>query len=312
MRIGVLGVGHWHAGMHAKGVLEAGAQIAAVWDPDPQAVARFVAQSGGVARPDAAAVLDDRPDLVIALGRGPEAATRLAWLIEQDVPILAGKPSGLSHADVAPLADAARQRGRFVAVALVNRIAGVVEALGDAGRPAHIHFRIINGHPQRYRDWGVPWMLDPRQSGGGALRNLGVHGVDAFLTLAGEPAVRVDHAAFHSIFGEAVEDYACVVLRAADGMLGVIEAGYTHPDTSGSYEWRINARDSALVDTGARLTATPDRALDPAAYVPSSQRYSRFVADTLARMTDGRPPAVSLGEFARATEIVDQAYGFAG
>jgi predicted dehydrogenase len=122
----------------------------------------------------------------------------------------------------------------------------------------------------------------------------------------------VDHAAFHSIFGEAVEDYACVVLRAADGMLGVIEAGYTHPDTSGSYEWRINARHGALVDTGARLIATPDRALDPAAYVPSSQRYSRFVADTLARVTDGRPPAVSLAQFARATEIVDQAYRFSG
>jgi predicted dehydrogenase len=155
-------------------------------------------------------------------------------------------------------------------------------------------------------------MLDPRQSGGGALRNLGVHGVDAFLTLAGDQAVRVEHAAFHSIFGEAVEDYACVVLRAADGMPGVIEAGYTHPDTSGSYQWRINARHCALVDTGARLIATPDRALDPAAYVPSSQRYSRFVADTLARVTDGRPPAVSLQEFARATEIVDQAYRFGG
>jgi predicted dehydrogenase len=312
MRVGMLGVGHWHAGMHAKGVLEAGAQLAGVWDPDPDAAARFVAASGGAARADAAAVLDDRPDLVIALGCGPEAATRLAWLLEQDIPILADKPIGVSHGDVAPLADAAQQRGRFVAVALVNRIAGVFEARGAAGRTAHVNFRIINGPPRRYRDWGVPWMLDPQQSGGGALRNLGVHGVDAFLTLAGEQAVRVEHAAFLNVFGEAVEDYACVVLRSADGMLGVIEAGYTHPDTGGSYEWRINARHGALVDTGTRLIATPERALDPAAYAPSSQRYSRFVADTLARMTDGRPPAVSLAEFARATEIVDQAYRFGG
>ena len=171
---------------------------------------------------------------MIALGRGPEAATRLAWLLEQDVPILADKPIGLSHADVAPLADLARERAdRFVAVALVNRIAGVSEALGDVGRIAHVYFRIINGHPRRYRDWGVPWMLDPQQSGGGALRNLGVHGVDAFLSLVGEQAVRVDHAAFHSIFGEAVEDYACVMLRAADGTVGVVEAGYTHPDAGG-------------------------------------------------------------------------------
>jgi predicted dehydrogenase len=308
MRVGMLGVGHWHAGMHAKGVLEAGARIAGVWDPEPDAAARFVAQSGGVARPDAAAVLADRPDLVIALGRGPEAATRLAWLIQHDIPILADKPIGLSHADVAPLAEMARQRDRFVAVALVNRIAGVIDALGDAGRTAHVYFRIVNGHPRRYRDWGVPWMLDPRQSGGGALRNLGVHGVDAFLALAGEQPVRVEHAAFHSIFGEAVEDYASVVLCAADGMLGLIEAGYTHPDAGGSYELRINAQHAALVDSGTQLIAVPDRALDPAAYVPSNQRYSRFVADTLACLAAGRSPAASLTDFARATELIDQAY----
>lgn len=310
MRVGFLGVGHWHAGMHAGGVVEAGAQIAGVWDPDADALARFIADKGGVARPDAAAVLEDRPDLVIALGRGPEAATRLAWLIEQDVPVLADKPIGLSHRDVAPLAASARQRGRFVAVALVNRVGGAVEALGDVGRRAHVYFRIINGHPGRYRDWGVPWMLDPQQSGGGALRNLGVHGIDAFLSLAGEQAVQVEHAVFHSIFDEAVEDYGCVLLRAADGMVGLVEAGYTHPDTGGTYELRVNAAHGALVDTGSRLIPVPDLDLGGAAYVPSSRRYSAFVADTLARVADGRPPAIGLDGFARATELVDQAYGF--
>src|SRR5258708_4070453 len=86
MRVALLGVSHWHAGMHAKGVLEAGAQIAGVWDPDADAAARFIVEHGGAARPDPAAVLDDRPDLVVALGRGPEAATRLAWLIGQGIP----------------------------------------------------------------------------------------------------------------------------------------------------------------------------------------------------------------------------------
>jgi len=312
MRVGMLGVGHWHAGMHAKGVLEAGAQLAGVWDPDADAMTRFVAQNSGAARPDADAVLQDRPDLVIALGRGPEAAAQLAWLIGQDIPILADKPIGLSLADVAPLAEAARRSNRFVAVALVNRVAGVIEALGDAGRPAHVYFRIINGHPRRYRDWGVPWMLDPQQSGGGALRNLGVHGVDAFLTLAGEQQVTLEHAAFHSIFGEAVEDYAAVTLRAADGTLGLVEAGYTHPEAGGSYELRINAARGALVDTGTGLHAVPARDMGRAAYVPSSQRYSAFVADTLARMRAGRPPAVGLDEFARATGLIDAAYRAAG
>jgi predicted dehydrogenase len=311
MRVAFLGVSHWHAGMHAAGVLEAGAQIAGVWDSDATAVARFVEANGGVARPNAAAVLDDRPDLVVALGRGPEAAQQLAWLIEQDIPVLADKPIGLSHADVAPLADAAHQKNRFVAVALVNRIAGVIDALGDAGRCAHVYFRIINGPPHRYRDWGVSWMLDPKHSGGGALRNLGVHGIDAFLSIAGEQTVRVEHATFHSIFGEPVEDYACVVLRAADGTVGLVEAGYTHPAAGGTYELRVNSARGALVDTGSRLLLVPDRTPDNAGYVPSNQRYSAFMADTLGRVANRQPPAVSLTDFARATDLVDGAYNFA-
>jgi predicted dehydrogenase len=118
----------------------------------------------------------------------------------------------------------------------------------------------------------------------------------------------VEHAAFQSIFGEPVEDYAAVTLRAADGMLGLIEAAYTHPDAGGTYEFRINAERGALVDTGSRLIAVPDRQPAGSAYVPSSRRYSAFVADTLARLAAGRPPTVSLKEFARATELIDQAY----
>jgi predicted dehydrogenase len=304
----MLGVGHWHAGMHAKGVLDAGAKIAGVWDPDVGAVARFVDACGGLARPDVAAAVDDGPDLVIALGRGPAAAAQLAWLIEQGIPILADKPIGVSYADVAPLADAAERRHRFVSVALVNRIGGAVEELHDCGRPVHFYFRLINGHPRRYRDWHVPWMLDPQQSGGGALRNLGVHGVHAFLTLTSKQPVRVEHAAFHAVFGEAVEDYAVVTLRAPDGMVGIIEAGYTHPDIGGSFEMRINGERGALVDDGTKLIAVPPRALDETVYVPSNRRYSIFVADTLARVAAGRPPLVSLREFAAATALVDQCY----
>ena len=105
-----------------------------------------------------------------------------------------------------------------------------------------------------------------------------------------------------------MEDYAAVTLRAADGMLGLIEAGYTHPDAGGTYEFRINAERGALVDTGSRLIAVPDR--------QPLQRPMCHPADDTAPSWPTRwhawqraaPPAVSLKEFARATELIDQAY----
>jgi predicted dehydrogenase len=151
-------------------------------------------------------------------------------------------------------------------------------------------------------------MLDPQQSGGGALRNLGVHGVHAFLTFAGQQPVHVEYAAFNSIYGEAVEDYAVVTLRSRDGMVGTVEAGYTHPDIGGSFEMRINGEHGALVDDGTKLIAVPPFSLDQVAYVTSNRRYGHFVADTIGRIAAGRPPLVSLREFATATALVDQCY----
>ena len=212
-----------------------------------------------------------------------------------------------------------RRRNRFVAVPLANRCGPMLDAVaarrnaGTLGIITNMQYRLINGPAQRYRDWGVGWMLDPACSGGGALRNLGVHGMDAFLAIAGTQAVSVAHAAFRrDDAGSAVETYALVVLRAADGMLGVVEAGYTHADPrGGDYEWRIDAPGASLADDGETLhVATPAGPNQTLPGVAKGGRYRAFMADTLARQATGRPPAVSLDDFARASTLVDAAYAW--
>jgi predicted dehydrogenase len=154
-------------------------------------------------------------------------------------------------------------------------------------------------------------MLEAGQSGGGTLRNLGLHGLDAFAALAGGQPVRVEHAAFgRGVHGEALEDYALVVLRAADGMLGVVEAGYTHADPHASnFVWRIDAAQASLGDEGESVTvSTPDGPPVSLPGMPVGRRYAAFMADTLARIRDGRPPLVSLADFHTAMALADEAY----
>ncbi len=316
MRVAMIGVSHWHAGFHADAAKAGGAAIGAVWDADPAVAIDFVAREGGhaVATPEAA--MAERPDLAVVLGRGPANAALVATLLDHPVPLLVDKPVGLTEADVAPLAERAAKLGRFVTVALANRTGPIVAALGTwnaatMGPISHMQFRIINGPPRRYRDWKVGWMLDRLQSGGGALRNLGLHGLDAFLLLAGIQEVRLEHASFgRGVHGEGVEDYSLVVLRAADGMLGIVEAGYTHADPrAGHFEWRIDAQRATLVDNGATLTvATPDAPPRTEPAVPMGKRYAAFMEDVLARVRDGRPPAVTLDDFRRAMALADRAY----
>ena len=93
------------------------------------------------------------------------------------------------------------------------------------------------------------------------------------------------------------------MLRIPEG-----DVRFMEPDVGGSFEMRINGEHGALVDDGRRLLAVPPQTLDQGAYVPSNQRYGKFVADTLGRIAAGRPPLVSLREFATATALVDRCY----
>lgn len=315
MRVGILGVSHWHAGHHSAAIREAGATLAGVWDDDA-AIARGFADQEGV---PAFASLDEaqRCDLLCVLGRGPRAASLTAELLARPGPaLLVDKPLGVSAADVAPLAAAASRTGRFVTVALPSRTAGLLaeaaslRAAGTLGSVSHVQFRLINGPPRRYPAWGVPWMLDPAQSGGGALRNLGVHGVDAFLALAGAQNVWLEHASFGPrVYGSGVEEFACLMLRAADGMLGVIEAGYTVADgKAGFTAWRVDGRGASLWDDGHLLLVSTAAGTETKPVVAQKLRYGVFLAEVLAALREGRPAPLSLDDFTRASALIDDAY----
>src|SRR5207244_3336493 len=151
---------------------------------------------------DVEAMLDDAsPELAIVLGEPARMTSAARAVLARRLPMVAEKPLGLTAADVTSIAELAERAGAFAAVAFVNRMRAIWTELASLGSTAgplsHLSVRIINGPPARYRQWDSGWMLDPARSGGGALHNLGIHGVDAFLALSGaEPeAVRIDGVA---------------------------------------------------------------------------------------------------------------------
>jgi len=171
----------------------------------------------------------------------------------------------------------------------------------------------VNGPPERYRLDGVPWVLDPAIGGGGALRNLGIHGIDAALALAdGADLALVSASIDRRLYGEAVEEYAIVVLRAPDGMIATVEAGYTYASMApgGDFEWRVSARNAYLIDHGdaCRVATLDDGRVRDLAPIPPADRYKAFMADTLDRLACGAPPSVGIGDYLRAMRLIDRAY----
>jgi predicted dehydrogenase len=323
MRVVATGVSHWHAARYLAGFQRAGATVVGVEDASPALAERVAGEHACRAYPDVEAMLDDaRPDLVVVLGEPASMAPAARAALDRRLPIVAEKPLGPTAAAVAEVADLAERAGVFAAVAFVNRMRAIwaeLAALGPAAGPlSHLAIRIINGPPARYRAWNSGWMLDPARSGGGALHNLGIHAVDAFLALTGaDPeAVGVDGVTLSSrAHAEPVEDYALALLRAPDGLVGVVEAGYVYPvlasgmTRGGDSAVRVAAASAYLVEADGVLTVTDRDGRERTR--PSEASYEQFCADTLARLRDGRPPIATPRDCARAVRLLERIYALA-
>ena len=236
MSIAFVGVAHWHAPIYRDCLASLDARIVGGSDLDPVAGAAAAERLGLPFFIDADAMLArTRPDFVFVTPRHDHVLDELAPVLSRRLPFLIEKPMGADGAMAREAARRAAATGVYAAPALPNRLLEIwdrVRALTEAGRfgtLVHASFRLINGPPGRYRSLHhVPWMLDPKIGGGGALRNLGQHGADATLVLAagGAPVIAAARRVAHG-YGEAVEEYGAALISRPCGTAVQLEAGYS-------------------------------------------------------------------------------------
>jgi predicted dehydrogenase len=317
LKIAFVGVAHWHAPIYAECLAPLDVSIVGSSDLDAEAGSAAAARLGLPFDRDAAAMLArTRPDFVFITPRHDRALDELAPVLAARLPFLIEKPMGLSGADAREVARRTRDAGLWAVSALPNRHLEIwdrfaaLTAAGKLGRVMHASFRLINGPPERYRTMHhVPWMLDLALGGGGALRNLGVHGADAALRLAhGNPVKIVGARTTRHGFGETVDEYGTALVEFGEGIVAQIEAGYSWaPSDGGDFEWRIAATGAYLQQTRNRIVVRhADGAVeDRPTLMPS---YAPLVAEALAAWSAGRAPVVSLAECAAAVELCDAIY----
>jgi predicted dehydrogenase len=179
------------------------------------------------------------------------------------------------------------------------------------GPVSHFYFRSNRPSSARYVAWGASWMLDPTAAGGGCLRNVGLHGIDAFLFLTGEDAQVTGAQTSSRALDKRVEDYAAVLLRTASGVVATIEVGNTFPGKGGDAEWRLSGRDAMLSLRGGTLRCITAAGEQELAAAPAEPLPAVSVRDALARWQRGEPPAVGVADCYRAMRLVDEAYALA-
>ena len=320
IRVAAIEVSHWHA-LHDAAYLRhlvamPDVELVALQDSDAGLAANRAAEVGNPPtftdyRKMLAAT---RPDFAVALGRHRQMAGIAHELLESGYPFLMEKPMGINAPEVEAVAAKAARLGAFVAVPLAQRYgpfatrARELLAADRFGPLSHIYFRINRPGPARYAAWDCPWMLDPAEAGGGCLRNLGPHGLDMFLHLTGEHAEVTGAQLSWRAHQRSVEDYASVMLRSANGILGTVEVGNGFPRDGTDGEWKIAGRNAILTMKDGVLklaTAGGDETL-PGTDVTAP--YFTTVRDALEHWQRGAPPPISVHDCARAVRLIDQAY----
>jgi predicted dehydrogenase len=229
-RIGIIGVGGI-AYCHMNGyAADRRVEIVGLADVDADRARRAASQFGGRAYNDAAAMLDaERPDAVSICT--PPVAHRPAALqcIARGVRVFCEKPLAYSAADAREMVEAAARQGVLLMTAFCHRFhepvvqAKALIAKGCLGRV--FMYRNRFGGMISMED---KWFGRRAIAGGGALLDTSIHSADLFRFLVGE-VVNISAAVDTFVQKVDVEDSAALLLRAAGGAIGVIEASWSTP-----------------------------------------------------------------------------------
>jgi len=323
-RLGFVGVG-WIGRARMQAVADAGlASIVAVADADPSAALEAAASVGAAAvEPEAAlAGALDLDGLVIATPSALHAAQAAAALAN-GMAVFCQKPLGRTSGECQAVVDGARAADRLLGVDLSYReVEGVrrmreVVASGAIGRPYAADLVFHNAYgPDK------SWFLDPGQSGGGCVIDLGTHLLDLGLWMLDGPEVQeVTSRLYRSgrpwdAAGGEVEDHAVVRVDLAGGATMTLACS-----------WFLPAGQDAVL--GATFYGSEGavalRNVDGSFYDLCAERFRGTSREVLAgppdpwggratvawvrRLADGQgfdPEVASVVEVAR---VVDRVYG---
>lgn len=327
MRVGFIGVSHWHS-KHFLTAIAAreGEQIVGVADTSREHAQRWGRQLGVEVFSDYRQMCERaRPELAIVLGRPVDMARTAEYLIESGIPAIIEKPCGTTVSDVRRLEELADGRHAFLSVPLPLRyglLARLIAEQAPGEEVSYASFRVLSGTPGRYRDWGLSWNLDPALAGGGSTLNIGSLYLDFIRYLAPSAAWKVKSASMsNALTSVAVEDFSSILLESSDpastGRRAAIETGYVFPRQAEGTEEGVDVSVALCVGDRYFRMLAPDRILvrdqsgaelEYHSGLTQSPWYAAYLDDTIARLRDGRPPAITMHDMYEVALLARDAY----
>lgn len=321
--VAAIGVTHWHALYDAAYLLMLkelpNVSLVAIHDADAAIAAERASKLGNppIYTDYKKMLVAVEPDFVVALGTPIDMAATAHHLLDHGIPFVMEKPMGYNAEEVRGIADKARAKNGFAAVPLPYRyqpqikLAQQLIVEGRLGPLSHICFRSMRPTSARYAAWGAPWMLDAKIANGGCLRNLGPHGLDAFMLLTGEDAEVTGAQVSTRGLDTPVEDYACVMLRSRSGVVGVVEVSNLSPNMAGKADLHVSGGKGMLVVEGNIARIMTSEGTETIELEAGAKPSLLILRDALAHARAGKPPLTSVEDCYRVVRLIDRAYALA-
>lgn len=316
-RLGIIGAGGIGR-THFRSWAANGITPAAIADANPAVLADAIEQHGGEPFADGLDLIRSRLVDIACICTPPAFHADLAVAaLEAGLAVFCEKPLATTVADAERVQAAVSQTGALLAVGFCHRFQPQIERLremianGDLGVVREFRNRFA-GHLANAE---AKWFSNPALSGGGALIDTSVHSVDLFRYLVGEPVgVHAFTSTCASDLGPAleVEDTGVIILKTAEGALGVIETSWRTPVG----EWTVSVHGTggtATLDYGTlalRLCRAGGEWEDVA--VEPGDRFEREIAQFIGCWQDGGTPRATVADGVAAARILDAAYRSAG
>lgn len=320
MKIALLEASHWHVHLYLDAIERSGASLVAVSDSDHFGGEKVAARFGTKIYDDYRELLaKENVDFVFAFGRHVAMPSIANALIEKNIPFAIEKPCGLNLNDVSSLRREAERRGLYVAVPYIFRGSDLFKEIAKAsgGKLSHISFRNCAGPPSRYPAVGCGWMLEKSQSGGGCTMNLAGHFIDMVLALSGSKVRSVSAVMSDRLHGSGIEDYSSITLQCENGVLGLVETGYSFP-SSPQEQREVSftvCSEASYIRSGNQEIHVRDRTSKSDRIIKvdyeTDRYYAGFVETVLREFKNGRRSVPGLQEAEAMMQVLDAAYASA-
>jgi predicted dehydrogenase len=269
LRIAVLSRWHVHADEYAKAINDhPDSRVVAVWDEDPQRGQRWARELGVDFVSDYASLMARRDiDGVVVTSPTDRHRELIVGAARAGKHVFTEKVLATRLDDAQAIADAVRASSIRFTISFPRRtIAPLVhaKAMLDSGALGDVTLlRIRIAHDGALRNWLPEHFFDPVACGGGAMIDLGAHGMYLACWLLGQP-LRCT-STFNSLTGRAVEDNAVSVIEFANKAVAINETSFV--SWGGAYSVEIDGTRGGFQMTSVRNVRTrsgDDKAWKPA------------------------------------------------